>query len=118
MLELTYHTDQQRRFRISSHLLRVLELPPETLIHSFGGLLRTTHHGLYIDLKAAVQKLVYLPVIIVIIPEHAKKHKVSKGMKPSEHNSNTNVISRNRKKTLPRLSGYPATDLMPNMQWM
>lgn len=47
----------------------MLKLPPETLIHSFGGLLRTTHHCLNIDFKATVQKLVYLPVIIVIIPE-------------------------------------------------
>lgn len=54
-------------------LLGVLKLPPETLIHSFGGLLRATYHGLYIDLKATVQKLVYFPIIIVIIPdaEHA-----------------------------------------------
>lgn len=47
----------------------MLKLPPETLIHSFGGLLRAAHHGLDIDFKAAVQKLIYLPIIIVIIPE-------------------------------------------------
>lgn len=47
----------------------MLKLPPETLIHSFGGLLRTTHDGLNIDLKATVQELVDLPIIIVIIPE-------------------------------------------------
>lgn len=52
-----------------SHLLGVLKLPPETLIHSFGGLLRTTHDGLNIDLKATVQELVDLSIIIVIIPE-------------------------------------------------
>lgn len=51
------------------YLLGVLKLPPETLIHSFGGLLRAADHGLDVDLKAAVQKLIYLPVIIVIIPE-------------------------------------------------
>lgn len=52
-----------------SHLLRVLKLPPEALIHSSGGFLRTTHHGLDVDFKATVQKLVYLPIIIVIISE-------------------------------------------------
>lgn len=46
----------------------MLELPPETLIHSLGGLFRAAHHGLNVDLKATVQKLVYFPVIIVIIP--------------------------------------------------
>lgn len=56
----------------------MLELPPEALIHSFGSLLRTTHHGLNIDLEAAVEKLVYLPIIIVIIPEDKEKHNVSK----------------------------------------
>lgn len=52
----------------SSYLLGVLKLPPETFIHSFGGFLRTAHHRLDVDLKATVQKLVNLPVIIVVIP--------------------------------------------------
>lgn len=54
---------QKRR----SHLLGVLKLPPETLIHSFGGLLRTAHHSLDVDLKAAVQELVDLPVVVVVV---------------------------------------------------
>lgn len=56
-----------------SYLLGVLKLPPETLVHSFGGLLRTAHHRLDVDLKAAVQKLVDLPVIVVVIPARNKE---------------------------------------------
>lgn len=62
---------------MTPHLLGVLKLPPETLIHSFGGLLRAAHHGLDINLKATVQKLVYLPVIIIVIPEGHKRIHVS-----------------------------------------
>lgn len=40
--------------QIYMDLLGVLELPPEALIHSFGGFLRAAHHGLNVDLKAAV----------------------------------------------------------------
>lgn len=76
---------QDKGIRVSSHLLGVLKLPPETLIHSFGGFLRTTHHGLDVDLKASVQKLVYLPVIIVIIPE--------------DHRGNTELQHRNHTHT-------------------
>lgn len=60
---------QKEGFRNQTNLLGVLKLPPKTLIHSFGGLLRAAHHGFNIDLKAAVQKLVYLAVIVVVIPE-------------------------------------------------
>lgn len=70
-------TDQAWGRRSGSYLLGVLKLPPETLIHSFGGFLRTTHHGLNIDLKATVQKLVYLPVIIVVIPDEHGRDTVS-----------------------------------------
>ena len=57
------------------HLLRVLELPPEAFIHSLGGFLRAAHHGLNVDLKAAIQKLVDLPIVIVIISETESERK-------------------------------------------
>lgn len=62
-----------------SHLLRVLELPPEALIHSFGGVLRTTHHGLDVDLKATVQQLVDLAVIVVVIPAVSRRGREDDG---------------------------------------
>lgn len=93
-----------------AHLLGVLKLPPETLIHSFGGLLRTTHHGLDIDLKASVQKLVYLPVIIVIIPEDGRENtQLTCSQGTQQDKTYTTRTERGTKKV---------TDLMPNMQWM
>ena len=50
----------------------MLKLPPEALVHSFGGLLRNAHHGLDVDFKATVQQLVYLPVIIIVISEETE----------------------------------------------
>lgn len=51
------------------HLLGVLKLPPETLIHSFGGFLWTAYHSLDVDLEATVQELVDLPVIVVVVSD-------------------------------------------------
>lgn len=48
-------------------LLRVLELPPETLVHPLGGLLWATYHCLNVYFKVAVQQLIDLPIIIIIV---------------------------------------------------
>lgn len=53
-----------------SDLLRVLELPPEALVHSLGGLLWAAHHSLDVDLEATIQQLVDLTIIIVVIPDN------------------------------------------------
>lgn len=53
--------------QINMDLLRVLELPPEAIIHSFGNLFRSAHDSFDINFKATIQQLVNLPVVIVIV---------------------------------------------------
>lgn len=52
---------------MSRHLLRVLEVSPELRIHPLGRLLRVASHRLDVDLQAALQELVHLPVVIVVV---------------------------------------------------
>lgn len=49
------------------YLLRVLELPPEAVIHSFGNLFRSANNSFDINFKATIQKLVNFTIVIVVI---------------------------------------------------
>lgn len=49
------------------YLLRVFELPPEAIVHSFCGLFRSANHGLDINFKAAVQQLINFTIVIIIV---------------------------------------------------
>lgn len=50
------------------YLLRVLEMSPEMGIYSLGGFLWVTGHSFDVNFQAALQKLVHLPVVVIIIP--------------------------------------------------
>lgn len=52
---------------MGQHLLRVLEASPELRVRLLGCLLRVASHRLDVDLQAALQQLVHLPVVVVIV---------------------------------------------------
>lgn len=58
---------QSKQATTGTYLLRVLELPPEAVIHSFGDLLRSANNSFDINFKATIQKLVDFTIVIVII---------------------------------------------------
>ena len=58
---------------MGQHLLRVLEVSPELRVHPLGRLLWVASHCLDVDLQAALQELVHLPVVVVIIAGGERK---------------------------------------------
>ena len=57
----------------NAYFFRVLELPPEALVHPLCSFLGTADHSLDVDLEASVEKLIYLSIVIIIISEVIKK---------------------------------------------
>lgn len=70
--QLSLHTRFHKK-QIYMYFFRVLKLSPEALVHPPGSLFGAADHGLDVDLEAPVQKLINLPVVIVVISDAGRE---------------------------------------------
>lgn len=67
IFNLLSHNKQIYNNTYTTYLLRMFELPPEAIVHSICGPLRSTHYSFDINFKAAVQQLINFTIVVIIV---------------------------------------------------